>query len=125
MHRRNLNVAQLAEFESALLARRADVAAQRSRLDGSLAVVRESRSDGMADDEHDPEGPTMSSEWSRLSGTQLAIDEDLAQVDAALERLADGRYGTCVRCGESIPIDRLRARPEASLCIACAGALGV
>ncbi|KQX07307.1 MULTISPECIES: TraR/DksA family transcriptional regulator [unclassified Leifsonia] len=124
MHRRTLNAAQLSEFEGVLLARRADVAAQRSRLDGSLADVRESRSDGMADDEHDPEGPTMSSEWSRLSGTQRAVDEDLGQVDAALERLAAGSYGTCVRCGESIPIDRLRARPEASLCITCAQAVG-
>ena len=124
MHRRTLNATQVAEFEGVLLARRADVAAQRSRLDGSLADVRESRSDGMADDEHDPEGPTMSSEWSRLAGTQLAVDDELVQLDAALERLAAGSYGTCVRCGESIPIDRLRARPEAALCIACAQAVG-
>ena len=95
-----------------------------ARLLSDLESFTNARTDSATDDEHDPEGPTMSSEWSRLAGTQLAVDDDLVQVDAALERLAGGSYGTCVRCGESIPIDRLRARPEASLCIACAQAVG-
>lgn len=44
----------------------------------------------------------------------------LIEVDAALERIADGTYGWCQGCGRGIPDDRLRARPEARLCAACA-----
>lgn len=43
----------------------------------------------------------------------------LSEVEAALERIADGTYGRCVRCGVEIPESRLRAVPSASLCIAC------
>ncbi|MDZ4654434.1 MAG: TraR/DksA C4-type zinc finger protein [Coriobacteriia bacterium] len=45
--------------------------------------------------------------------------ETLAQIDEALERVANGEYGTCKRCGAKIPIERLEAVPAADLCIAC------
>lgn len=41
-----------------------------------------------------------------------------AQVVAALARLDDGSYGTCVDCGQRIPDARLEVRPEAARCIA-------
>jgi DnaK suppressor protein len=43
----------------------------------------------------------------------------LDQVRAARERLRAGRYGECLECEEPIGIARLRARPEAPLCLAC------
>ncbi len=43
----------------------------------------------------------------------------LADIDAALERIAGGTYGTCTKCGKEIPQDRLEARPWATLCIDC------
>jgi RNA polymerase-binding transcription factor DksA len=46
--------------------------------------------------------------------------QELAAVSAALERIAAGTYGTCLRCGESIPAARLRAEPTARTCLACA-----
>lgn len=45
---------------------------------------------------------------------------DLAAVDAALTRLAQGRYGLCAGCGGPIALARLRLSPEATQCIACA-----
>ena len=44
----------------------------------------------------------------------------LAQIDAALQRLAQGRFGQCTDCGDTIPEPRLRLSPEASRCVACA-----
>lgn len=44
----------------------------------------------------------------------------LAQVDNALKRVENGRYGECMRCGEDIAEARLAARPEAPFCISCA-----
>ncbi len=41
----------------------------------------------------------------------------LKEIDAALERIGDGSYGKCVRCGKPIGVDRLEARPYATLCI--------
>lgn len=41
-------------------------------------------------------------------------------IHAALARIADGSYGTCVACGGEIPRARLEAQPTATRCIACA-----
>ena len=53
-------------------------------------------------------------------GFELRVD---LAVDAALGRIAAGTYGVCLRCGEAIGVDRLRARPTAELCIRCAVAV--
>lgn len=46
--------------------------------------------------------------------------ERIAQIDAALERMEQGTWGTCVGCGGSIPKARLQALPTATTCVACA-----
>jgi RNA polymerase-binding transcription factor DksA len=43
----------------------------------------------------------------------------LADIDAALFRLAIGTFGACRRCGRAIPADHLRAVPTATLCLRC------
>jgi RNA polymerase-binding transcription factor DksA len=43
----------------------------------------------------------------------------LAEIDAALFRLAIGSFGVCQRCGRAIPVDRLEAIPMAGLCLQC------
>jgi len=45
--------------------------------------------------------------------------QQLATVEAALRRLDDGTYGTCVRCGEPVAPARLEALPWAAHCIDC------
>ena len=45
--------------------------------------------------------------------------EMLERIDAALARLADGRYGDCAGCGRPIPSQRLRALPFAVRCREC------
>jgi RNA polymerase-binding protein DksA len=46
-------------------------------------------------------------------------EQALTQVEAALDRLEDGLFGVCVACGDKIGIPRLKAKPEAHLCISC------
>lgn len=41
------------------------------------------------------------------------------KIQEALQRLTDGEYGICEDCGEEIGIERLKARPVTTLCIAC------
>jgi DnaK suppressor protein len=43
----------------------------------------------------------------------------LQKVDFALQRLEQGNYGQCAHCGQTIPIERLMAKPSVSLCLAC------
>jgi DnaK suppressor protein len=43
----------------------------------------------------------------------------LRDVDSALHRLAEGAYGTCTDCDETIPVRRLTAIPWASRCVGC------
>ena len=45
--------------------------------------------------------------------------QQLELVDAALARLDDGTFGTCLRCGKPIAPARLEALPWAAHCIEC------
>lgn len=60
----------------------------------------------------------------------MAIEADrrrnaeLRQIEDALQRMADGRYGYCVTCGENIAPDRLESDPTAVLCADCARIAG-
>jgi DnaK suppressor protein len=73
--------------------------------------------DSNADDEHDPEGSTIAFERSQ-AGTMIEQTRDrLVEIEAALERVHDGTYGTCEVCGVPIPDGRLEARPTARTCV--------
>ncbi len=112
----------MSELESLLLARRAELVQRAASLRAELDALRDARSDSTADDEHDPEGSTLSDDWSRIAGLMDASAAENREVDAALLRLLDGSYGRCVSCGRDIPGERLRARPAATRCVACASA---
>ncbi len=46
---------------------------------------------------------------------------ELAEIDEALGRIDEGRYGTCLSCGGPLGLQRLRAIPEARYCLSCSG----
>ncbi len=43
----------------------------------------------------------------------------LAEIDSALQRLAEGSYGLCRECGINIPVARLELEPQALRCVTC------
>lgn len=51
---------------------------------------------------------------------ERAERDHLAEVDAALRRLDEDRYGICAECGKPIPAERLQVLPWARLCVHCA-----
>lgn len=53
-------------------------------------------------------------------GTQDA--NRLQLIENALDRIKQGKYGRCLKCGQEIPEERLRAIPYALMCISCASA---
>ncbi|WP_143559163.1 TraR/DksA family transcriptional regulator [Alkalispirochaeta americana] len=44
----------------------------------------------------------------------------LERLNNATKRMKDGCYGLCIRCKKEIAFERLKAIPEALMCIACA-----
>lgn len=53
--------------------------------------------------------------------TEMAIEhhkeEEVEQIEAALQAIENGTYGVCAVCGEDIPFERLEALPTAQTCI--------
>jgi DnaK suppressor protein len=43
------------------------------------------------------------------------------RIEEALERIANGTYGSCQSCGTALPYGRLLVMPEARTCAACGG----
>lgn len=104
----------------ALEQRLREIDALLARLDADEASLRTDRADATADDEHDPEGSTLSGEWQRVDALRRARLDERAEVEEAIRRMDAGTYGVCVRCGDPIPPARLEARPMATMCVACA-----
>ncbi|MBM7503986.1 TraR/DksA family transcriptional regulator [Agromyces aurantiacus] len=111
---------QLERFRELLLAERREAEERLAEQSEGITAVREARSDGSVDDEHDPDGPTMSQEWSQRTAVLHDVEHELADIDRALAKIDAGTYGTCERCGQKISVGRLEARPTATLCIDCA-----
>lgn len=49
---------------------------------------------------------------------------ELRRIDAALARIRDGSYGTCVDCGAPISDGRLAVLPDTAMCRTCASQRG-
>lgn len=112
------------ELRTLLEVLRREANARTESLSATLTELTHDRSSQSDDDEHDPEGVPLSAEWSRLSGLLDGARDELQQVDDALARMDAGTYGICANCGRRIPIERLRVRPFADLCVPCAEKLG-
>ncbi len=115
---------KLEEFRQRLLAERG-----RLRAEVQEDVSNDVATPGMASSDH--------AQWEASGGSsnhladdatelflqeeEIAIDNSLrgmiTEIDNALERIANGTYGKCERCGKPIPLKRLEARPFSTLCI--------
>ncbi|WP_284617955.1 TraR/DksA family transcriptional regulator [Aquabacterium humicola] len=45
--------------------------------------------------------------------------EELRQIEAARQRIAQGSYGECIDCGRDIPLARLQVQPWSARCAPC------
>lgn len=57
---------------------------------------------------------------SMNAATRARQKKRLRQIRRAMDALEEGTYGTCVRCGDTIPRGRLEIVPETRLCVGCA-----
>lgn len=56
-------------------------------------------------------------EYESRLGVEHSLESRLMEVNRALERMENGSYGNCAKCGVQIPEDRLEANPAAEFCI--------
>lgn len=104
------------QLQSALLARRAALAEQRSaHLDGHSRAEHARElllQDGDDATQRDAEREV---DFARTDRDAVL----LAEIDQALARLDAGHYGLCADCGEAIALARLQSAPQALRCVAC------
>ena len=108
--------AEQAELLAALRERRAALDAQRQALFSGQSRAEHARE--VLEQDHDDAPQREADRQVDLSLVDRLVVE-AAEVDAALQRLADGAYGDCADCGEPIPLARLRAAPQALRCVPC------
>jgi len=104
---------QLEQAKERLLKMRREVMKE---VQSASAASREMGQDGVPDI-----GDMSANTYSRdvllnLSETQR---QKIRDIDAALDRLAQGQYGVCLRCEEEIDERRMEVRPFSRYCIEC------
>lgn len=104
---------QLAVARERLLQLRKEVLLEVS---DSLAASKELGQDGVADI-----GDMSANTYHRdvLLNLNEAQRRKVRDIDAALERVAKGQYGVCLRCEEKIEPRRMEVRPFSRFCIDC------
>lgn len=101
----------LSDIENVLKARRAKLQTRVSKIDRDVSA---SHSKDWAEQAQERENDEV------LEVIGIEAEAAIAQINLALERIENGRYGLCVDCGNPITEARLKAIPEITLCVDCA-----
>jgi DnaK suppressor protein len=98
---------------------RRDLVANIARTEAELATPVDDRGEDSTVSQHpaDVASDLYAREIAIL--TDLTLREQVADIDAALARMDNGTYGTCVDCGDRVPEARLDVHPQAARCVAC------
>ena len=116
--KRTRSAAETEKIRVALTERRDEL---QQEYDQSLTEITERSHDRLADSAGDDQADAGTKTFEREQEITLANNllERITQVERAIDRLGEGNYGWCERCGNAIPVERLAAFPAATLCISC------
>jgi RNA polymerase-binding protein DksA len=106
-----------ARFRQLLEEERARIASSLEHLHASNSTSLDDETDEIPSDNHLGDTATATVDREIDYGLEEGAEQTLAAIDAALERIEAGTYGTCERCGKPIGEERLEAIPHATLCI--------
>jgi len=107
----------LSDLRRELVAERARIFAENRRIEAEVASLLEVGRDGNADEVDRGDAAAALRFDDALE--KLSVRR-LDTIDQALDAMERGTFGFCRHCDEAIERDRLRAVPDASMCIACA-----
>ena len=115
-----LSKKELKEYRKMLLARRALLLGDVEKLEGeALKTGSDSAGDLSTLPLHMADMGTDSNEQDITLGLMESENEELQEIEEALERIDDGTFGICDECDKVIPKTRLNAIPWALLCVTC------
>ena len=102
-----------------LEAERRDLLASIARTAAELATPVDDRGEDTTASQHpaDVASDLYAREIAIL--TDLTLREQVGEIDAALLRIGDNMYGTCIDCGDRVPEARLEVHPQAARCVTC------
>ncbi|HWC37921.1 MAG TPA: TraR/DksA C4-type zinc finger protein [Acidimicrobiales bacterium] len=93
---------------------------ERSQLRDKLAELGFGDGGSLSYDANFADSSQVTAERGEAEALALQLRDALAEVEHALNKLADGSYGQCESCGKPIAPARLEAKPAARQCIDCA-----
>jgi RNA polymerase-binding protein DksA len=112
-----MNATQIRNFKRRLIAEelylRHDIDDQAAEQEMQAEAAGEERLSGF-----DDTGSELF-EHEKALAMEGTLEHILADVHHALHKMDAGNYGLCDNCGQPIPQERLKARPQATLCLAC------
>ncbi|MBU2665693.1 TraR/DksA family transcriptional regulator [Actinoplanes bogorensis] len=115
---RTRSAAETEKIRVALVERRDELQTEYDTSITELTELQRGRLDDSAgDDQADTGTKTLEREQEITLANNLL--ERITQVERAIDRLGEGNYGWCERCGNAIPVERLAAFPSATLCVHC------
>ena len=94
-------------------------------MDEQLALVADMQNEAGKLQQQSEENPDLSDLADKRLRQEIAVswvsfmNQRLTQVQSALKRLDEGKYGICARCGSVINSERLKAIPYTTLCVSC------
>lgn len=103
----------LLRITKSLLTRRTELRKRLGMELDSLNVKSTAASGDSADVAFEHAGDELASHLAEVEA------KELAQVERALTRIKQGKYGVCDGCALKIPVARLNALPYSTLCIKC------
>lgn len=111
---------QLADYRRLLQTARQETERALSDLEQGLGQeLRESIVEFSTYDNHPADVASETYEREKDFALREAERSRLAEIDAAMSRVADGSFGRCVVCGQEIAAARLEAMPFAARCLRC------
>ncbi len=105
--------------ESVLSDLRASLEQERSDLRARLTEMGLGEGE-LSFDQNFADSSQVTAERGEVEALAGSLRESLHDVEAAIVKLDNGRFGSCEGCGQPIPPARLEAKPAARLCMECA-----
>ena len=98
---------------------------ERTRLQGIREGIQREQDDAISEagnelssfDQHPGDSGTETFEMEKNVSLLEQVDDELLEVEAAVQRLERGTYGTCQVCGRPIGDERLEAMPATRFCV--------
>ena len=111
---------QIAQYRKLLLEKREEVTSEIKHIARENLKSQREASGDLSGYSYHPADMASDSYERELSFNIASGEQEIVyEIDEALKRIKEGKYGKCVDCGKNIPAKRLKAVPYTICCIQC------